>query len=50
MVLPEEAFVLRFFGDEHGDRLLVVNFGRDLRLDPAPKPLCWLLRWTASGA
>jgi maltooligosyltrehalose trehalohydrolase len=38
-VLGEEAFVLRFFGENGDDRLLLVNFGRDLRLDPAPEPL-----------
>ena len=36
-----EAFVLRFFGRRDGsdDRLLLVNLGRDLDLDPAPEPL-----------
>ena len=34
-----EAFVLRFFGDDGDDRLLLVNLGRDLHLDPAPEPL-----------
>jgi maltooligosyltrehalose trehalohydrolase len=38
-VLGPEAFVLRFFGDEADDRLLVVNFGADLNLNPAPEPL-----------
>jgi maltooligosyltrehalose trehalohydrolase len=38
-VLGTEAFVLRFFGDETNDRLLVVNFGSDLNLNPAPEPL-----------
>ncbi len=40
-VLAPEAFVLRFFDedDEAGDRLLVVNLGADLHLDPAPEPL-----------
>jgi maltooligosyltrehalose trehalohydrolase len=38
-VLGESAFVLRFFGSEEGDRLVVVNFGRDLNLTPAPEPL-----------
>jgi maltooligosyltrehalose trehalohydrolase len=37
-VLSGEAFVLRFFHQE-GDRLLVVNLGRDLDLSPAPEPL-----------
>jgi len=38
-VLAAEALVLRFFGEGGDDRLLLVNFGRDLRLDPAPDPL-----------
>lgn len=38
-VLGQAAFVLRFFGDRRDDRLLVINLGRDLRLDPAPEPL-----------
>jgi maltooligosyltrehalose trehalohydrolase len=37
--LSPEAFVLRFFGDDGDDRLLVVNLGRDLHLDPSPEPL-----------
>ncbi len=56
-VLGPEAFVLRFFGEEHGgpdDRLLVVNFGRDLHLNPAPEPLLappegrrWEVLWSS---
>ena len=38
-VLGPEAFVLRYFGAEDDDRLLVVNFGADLNLNPAPEPL-----------
>jgi maltooligosyltrehalose trehalohydrolase len=38
-VLGEAAFVLRFFVPALGDRLMVVNLGRDLHLDPAPEPL-----------
>jgi maltooligosyltrehalose trehalohydrolase len=45
-VLPGGAFLLRFFGEPDGggatgvnDRLLLVNFGVDLQLDPAPDPL-----------
>jgi maltooligosyltrehalose trehalohydrolase len=37
-VLGAEAFVLRFL-HEQGDRLLLVNLGRDLLLAPAPEPL-----------
>jgi maltooligosyltrehalose trehalohydrolase len=38
-VLAPEAFVLRFFGESKGDRLVVVNLGRSLNLSPAPEPL-----------
>jgi maltooligosyltrehalose trehalohydrolase len=53
-VLAPEAFVLRFFGGETGDRLLLINFGSDLRLDPAPEPLlapledcAWRTGWSS---
>jgi maltooligosyltrehalose trehalohydrolase len=39
-VLGPEAFVLRYFSpDGTGDRLLCVNLGRELYLQPAPEPL-----------
>jgi maltooligosyltrehalose trehalohydrolase len=38
-VLSTNAFVLRYFNADHGDRLLLVNFGNDVHLDPAPEPL-----------
>jgi maltooligosyltrehalose trehalohydrolase len=38
-VLGREAFVLRYFGHDGDDRLLVVNFGRRLSLEPMPEPL-----------
>jgi maltooligosyltrehalose trehalohydrolase len=51
-VLSDEAFVLRFFGDD--DRLLLVNMGIDLVLNPAPEPLLappkdseWELIWSS---
>ena len=53
-VLGPEAFVLRFFGDGGDDRLLLVNFGRDLNLNPAPEPLLappegrlWKVLWSS---
>ncbi len=53
-VLSSEAFLLRFFGDDGDDRLLLVNFGVDLRLDPAPEPLLappadsgWTVAWSS---
>lgn len=53
-VLGPEAFVLRFFGDDADDRLLFVNLGADLNLNPAPEPLLappagkfWSLLWSS---
>ena len=59
-VLANEAFVLRYFGDSIGrpgdDRLLIVNLGRDLKLEPAPEPLlaplaerAWELLWSSES-
>ena len=52
-VLGAEAFVLRYFGGDGDDRLLLVNLGRDVHLDPAPEPLLappegqeWMLAWS----
>jgi len=67
-VLAAEAFVLRYFdgapGERHdprdrtrGDRLVVINLGRDLRLDAAPEPLLapadgrrWIVEWSSEAA
>jgi maltooligosyltrehalose trehalohydrolase len=53
-VLGPQALVLRFFGGEQGDRLLLLNLGSDLQLDPAPEPLLapppgasWGLLWSS---
>jgi maltooligosyltrehalose trehalohydrolase len=53
-VLGEECFVLRYFAGQDEDRLLVVNLGRDLHLDPAPEPLLappqrrlWDILWSS---
>ncbi|MGA1876072.1 MAG: malto-oligosyltrehalose trehalohydrolase [bacterium] len=53
-VLDTEAFLLRFFADDGNDRLLLVNLGRDLHLDPAPEPLlappegkAWKVIWSS---
>lgn len=55
-VLGPEAFVLRFFGENGDDRLVVVNFGLDLHLDPAPEPLLappesmrWKIIWSSEN-
>jgi maltooligosyltrehalose trehalohydrolase len=53
-VLGPEAFALRFFGRRGDDRLVLVNFGADLPLSPAPEPLLappegkrWRLLWSS---
>jgi maltooligosyltrehalose trehalohydrolase len=53
-VLGPSAFVLRYFGAGGDDRLLVVNLGPDLNLNPAPEPLLappagrvWRTAWSS---
>jgi maltooligosyltrehalose trehalohydrolase len=55
-VLGAQAFVLRFFGEGSGDRLLIVNLGGELDLDIAPEPLlgpyrgrAWRTVWTSDA-
>jgi len=55
-VLASEAFVLRFFADDGDDRLLIVNFGLDYHLNPAPEPLLapplntvWHIMWSSEN-
>ena len=53
-ILGPEAFVVRFFSEGYrDDRLLVVNLGEDLHLNPAPEPLLgppentqWEVQWS----
>ncbi len=53
-VLNQDAFILRYFGDYEDARLLIVNFGLDLDLSPAPDPLLappkgtqWEILWSS---
>ena len=55
-VLGDEAWMLRFFGPDAVDRLLIINLGRDLVLDPVPEPLLapvegqgWRLLWSSEA-
>ena len=55
-VLSSQAFLLRFFGEDGDDRLLMVNLGIDLHLDPAPEPLLappdgagWTILWSSEN-
>jgi maltooligosyltrehalose trehalohydrolase len=53
-ILGPKAFVARFFSEEHrDDRLLVVNLGVELHLNPCPEPLLgapatmeWEVQWS----
>jgi maltooligosyltrehalose trehalohydrolase len=53
-VLGPELLLLRFFSEDGNDRLLLVNFGRDVTLCPAPEPLLappadseWEILWSS---
>jgi maltooligosyltrehalose trehalohydrolase len=53
-VLNESALVIRYFGDQDDDRLLLLNWGQDLDYRPAPEPLLapvpgcvWRLHWSS---
>jgi maltooligosyltrehalose trehalohydrolase len=55
-VLGDSAFVLRYFVAGGADRLLLVNLGRDLELQPAPEPLLappagrsWHMAWSSEA-
>lgn len=55
-VLGPEAFALRFFGGEKGDRLLLINLGTDLSLSEMPEPLLaptegstWDILWSSEN-
>jgi maltooligosyltrehalose trehalohydrolase len=48
--------VIRYFGRDEGDRLLLVNLARELSIDPAPEPLLapptgarWTVRWSSEN-
>lgn len=38
-VLGSDSFLIRYFGEEDGDRLLLINFGPDHYFNPGPEPL-----------
>ncbi len=54
--LGVDAFLLRYFSELNGDRLLIVNLGTDLYLSPSPEPLLappaaksWRLLWSSEN-
>jgi maltooligosyltrehalose trehalohydrolase len=56
-ILSSEAFLLRYQGDAgDGDRLLILNLGCDLDLNPVPEPLLappldsrWEVQWSSES-
>ncbi|MEY2565320.1 MAG: maltooligosyltrehalose trehalohydrolase [Verrucomicrobiota bacterium] len=55
-VLGPASFALRYFDEKGDDRLLVVNLGERLPLEPAPEPLlappwgfCWETLWSSDS-
>jgi maltooligosyltrehalose trehalohydrolase len=55
-ILASEAFLIRWFDDQEGDRLLFVNLGSDLHLAIAPEPLLappegrhWDMVWSSEN-
>jgi maltooligosyltrehalose trehalohydrolase len=55
-VISQQAFILRFFGEQGDDRLIVINLGADLLLGPAPEPLLappegmeWQVLWSSES-
>ena len=56
-VLGPEAFLLRFFGEDGDDRLVLVNLGPDLERTSLPEPLlappagrAWQLLWSSESS
>ena len=54
--LGPDALAVRYFADGRNDRLLLVNFGRDLKLSPLPQPLLvppaecrWKMVWSSNA-
>jgi maltooligosyltrehalose trehalohydrolase len=54
--LGGEAFVLRYFGAEAGDRMVIINFGPELHLESMPEPLLappsnasWRMLWSSEA-
>jgi len=55
-VLGPDSLAVRYFGDEGDDRLLLANFGLDLRLSPIAEPLLappldrrWKMLWNSNS-
>jgi len=56
-ILNDEAFVLRFFSENHSqDLLLTINLGSDLVFNPSPEPLLappsdthWVASWSSEA-
>lgn len=56
-ILAPETFLIRFFGEEGDDRLILFNFGKDADLEPSPEPLLappqdryWKVIWSSEDS
>jgi len=56
-ILGRDAFMLRYFSDQDGDRALIINLGSDLVLEPISEPLMappvesdWESLWSSEAA
>lgn len=55
-VINDDCFLIRYFGDEGADRLLIVNFGKDLKYQRIAQPLLatpvgrkWSILWSSDS-
>ena len=53
--LSPDCLLVRYFGENGDDRLLIVNFDRDLKISPVPQPLLappagaeWDVHWSSN--
>lgn len=53
-VINQDVFLIRYFGGQLGDRLIIINFGADYSFNPGPEPLIvagsglhWQLMWSS---
>jgi len=56
-VLAPDSLAIRLTGTDGGQRLLLLNLGRDLSFEPAPEPLmapvaghAWIVKWSSEEA
>ncbi len=55
-ILGPDSFLIRYFDEFSGDRMLIINFGPDFHLNPMPEPLLapksnfkWQVLWSSES-